>query len=66
MLYLIGAGLGMIDDLTLKGYNAIKSSDFVYLESYTSVMSAGIGEYVKISLPSLTQNSPNTFPSPSN
>lgn len=47
MLYLVGAGLGSIEDLTIKGSNAIKKSQYVYLESYTSIMSAGIKEYVK-------------------
>ncbi|CAL8102493.1 unnamed protein product [Calicophoron daubneyi] len=38
MLTLVGAGLGSIDDLTLKGEKALKECDFVYLDMYTSVM----------------------------
>ncbi len=39
MLYLIGLGLGNPKDVTIKGKEAIKSCDKVFLESYTSVLS---------------------------
>ncbi|KAG8037097.1 hypothetical protein G9C98_004419 [Cotesia typhae] len=41
MLYLIGLGLGDPTDITEKGHNAIKKCDDIYLEAYTSVLSAG-------------------------
>uniref|UniRef100_A0A6B2LDR0 diphthine methyl ester synthase n=1 Tax=Arcella intermedia TaxID=1963864 RepID=A0A6B2LDR0_9EUKA len=37
-LYLIGLGLGDESDITVKGLNAIKNCDYIYLESYTSVL----------------------------
>lgn len=36
MLYMIGIGLGDAQDITLRGLNAIKQSDQVFLEDYTS------------------------------
>lgn len=42
MLYLIGLGLGDKNDITLKGLDAIKKSDFVYLESYTSKINSSL------------------------
>ena len=38
MLYIIGLGLSDFEDVTIKGLNAIKSSDLVYLEHYTSIL----------------------------
>lgn len=38
MLYLIGLGLGDEKDITVKGLEAVKSSDLVYLEHYTSIL----------------------------
>lgn len=38
MLYIIGLGLSDLEDVTIKGLNAIKSSDQVYLEHYTSIL----------------------------
>src|SRR3989338_5216677 len=38
MLYLIGLGLGNEKDITVKGLEAVKSSDKVYLEMYTSIL----------------------------
>ena len=38
MLYLIGLGLGDERDITLKGLDAIKSADDVWLESYTAIL----------------------------
>lgn len=37
-LYLIGIGLNDEKDITLKGLEAVKSCDYVYLESYTSIL----------------------------
>ncbi len=37
MLYLIGAGLGDIKDLSVKAVEALKTCDHIYLESYTSL-----------------------------
>ena len=38
MLYIIGLGLSDLEDITVKGLNAIQSSDRVYLEHYTSIL----------------------------
>ncbi len=38
MLYIIGLGLGTERDVTLRGLDAIKSSDHLFLESYTSIL----------------------------
>lgn len=38
MFYLIGLGLGDEKDITIKGLEAIKSCELVYLESYTSLL----------------------------
>lgn len=41
MLYIIGLGLGDVEDITVKGLKAVKSSDLVYLEHYTSILGGG-------------------------
>lgn len=38
MFFIIGLGLGDNEDVTVKGLNAIKSSERVYLEAYTSIL----------------------------
>lgn len=38
MLYLIGLGLGDEKDITIRGLEAVKSCDKVFLEAYTSVL----------------------------
>jgi diphthine synthase len=38
VFYIIGLGLGDENDITLKGLKAIKSSEKVYLEAYTSIL----------------------------
>lgn len=38
VLWMVGLGLGDQDDITVKGLAALKSSDYVYLEAYTSVL----------------------------
>ncbi|CAG8569472.1 1968_t:CDS:2 [Paraglomus brasilianum] len=40
MLYIIGLGLSDETDITVKGLNALKSCERVYLESYTSILLA--------------------------
>lgn len=42
MLYLIGIGLGDEKDITLKGLEIARLSDFVYLENYTSIINVSI------------------------
>ncbi|PIA55516.1 hypothetical protein AQUCO_00700071v1 [Aquilegia coerulea] len=42
MLYIIGLGLGDEKDITVKGLEAIKICDKVYIEAYTSLLSFGI------------------------
>ena len=39
MLYIIGLGLGNESDITLKGLEAVRSCDRIYLEHYTSILS---------------------------
>ena len=38
VFYIIGLGLGDELDITLKGLQAIKSCEYIYLESYTSIL----------------------------
>jgi diphthine synthase len=38
MLYIIGLGLSDERDITLKGLDAVKSCERIYLEAYTSVL----------------------------
>jgi diphthine synthase len=47
VLYLIGLGLGDVEDVTVKGLNAIRKCSKVYLEAYTSILSYG-SETVKL------------------
>lgn len=42
MLYIIGLGLGDERDITLRGLEAIKKCEKVYIEAYTSLLSFGI------------------------
>jgi len=47
MLYLVGLGLGDPTDVTVKSLEIIKKCEHVYLEAYTSVLSAGPEELSK-------------------
>lgn len=38
MLYIIGLGLGDEQDITLRGLQAVKSCDALFLEAYTSIL----------------------------
>jgi diphthamide biosynthesis methyltransferase len=38
VFYIIGLGLGDEEDITIKGFNAVKSSEKVFLEAYTSIL----------------------------
>lgn len=40
VLYFIGLGLGDEKDITVKGLEAVKKCDKLYLEHYTSILSA--------------------------
>ncbi|ERN11949.1 probable diphthine methyl ester synthase [Amborella trichopoda] len=42
MLYIIGLGLGDDKDITLKGLEAVKKCERVYIEAYTSLLSFGL------------------------
>ncbi|KAI3776490.1 hypothetical protein L1987_46275 [Smallanthus sonchifolius] len=44
MLYIIGLGLGDEKDITVRGLEAVKKSQKVYIESYTSLLSFGISQ----------------------
>ena len=46
-LYLIGLGLNDEKDITLKGLDAVKSCDFVYLEDYTSKLNVPVSKLEK-------------------
>ncbi|RCH99897.1 diphthine synthase, partial [Rhizopus azygosporus] len=41
MLYVIGLGLSDETDITVKGLEAVKRSERVYLEAYTSILTVG-------------------------
>lgn len=38
MLFLVGLGLADETDITVKGLEAVKTADRVYLEAYTSIL----------------------------
>ena len=38
VLYMIGLGLGDERDITIKGYDAIKTCKYIYLEQYTAIL----------------------------
>lgn len=42
MLYVVGLGLGDERDITLRGLEAVKQCDRVYIEAYTSLLSFGL------------------------
>ena len=42
MLYIIGLGLGNEKDITVKGLEAVKRCNKVYMEAYTSLLSFGL------------------------
>ncbi|CAH1435453.1 unnamed protein product [Lactuca virosa] len=44
MLYIIGLGLGDEKDITLRGLEAVKKCQKLYIESYTSLLSFGISK----------------------
>lgn len=44
MLYIIGLGLGDEKDITLRGLEAVKKGQKLYIESYTSLLSFGISK----------------------
>ena len=48
MLYLIGIGLGTAKDITLRGLEAVRKCDIVYLESYTSALQCSMKELEKV------------------
>lgn len=41
MLFVIGLGLGDEKDITVKGLEAVKSCNRIYLEAYTSILCVG-------------------------
>lgn len=47
-LFLIGLGLGDAKDITLKGLEAVRQVDKVYLESYTSVLWSSLAELEEV------------------
>jgi len=46
MFYLIGLGLGDVEDITVKGLKIVRRAKRVYLEAYTSILTVGIHELV--------------------
>jgi len=48
MLNLIGIGLNDEKDISLKGLELIKSSDFIYLENYTSKLQCSLNDLEKL------------------
>ncbi|XWS71229.1 hypothetical protein CRYUN_Cryun03dG0120900 [Craigia yunnanensis] len=44
MLYIIGLGLGDERDITLRGLDAVKKCEKVYIEAYTSLLSFGLSK----------------------
>jgi diphthamide biosynthesis methyltransferase len=48
MLYLVGLGLSDEKDVTVRGLEAIKGSERVYLEAYTSILGVGKDRLVSL------------------
>ena len=48
MLYLVGLGLGDHKDITVRGLEAVRSCDFVYLEHYTSILMVDTDKLVEL------------------
>lgn len=46
-LYMIGLGIGDLKDITLKGIEAIKSAEHIFLENYTSIIATSVEEMEK-------------------
>lgn len=42
MLYIVGLGLGDEKDITLRGLEAVKKCQKVFIEAYTSLLSFGL------------------------
>lgn len=42
MLYIIGLGVGDEKDITLRGLEAVRKCEKVYIEAYTSLLSFGL------------------------
>ena len=42
MLFIVGLGLGDEKDITLRGLEAVKKCEKVYIEAYTSLLSFGL------------------------
>jgi diphthine synthase len=47
VLYLIGLGLYNEKDISVRGLELVKSSDYVYMEYYTSILSVGVDQLSK-------------------
>lgn len=47
-LYMIGIGLNDAKDITVKGLEAVKKCDKVYLETYTSILQCAVSELEKL------------------
>ena len=47
MLIFAGLGLYDLDDISIKGFNAIKEADLVFLEAYTSILSGTTPEEMR-------------------
>jgi len=71
-LYLIGLGLGDVDDITVKGLKIVQSCDRVFLEAYTSLLiSSGVesleaeyGKTIELADRELVESSANTILDP--
>ena len=48
MLYLVGLGLCDATDITVKGLEVVRRASRVYLEAYTSILTVGKEELVKL------------------
>src|SRR3989344_1963727 len=47
-LHIIGLGLGNEKDITLRGLEAVKKCDIIYLESYTSILQCKVEDLGKL------------------
>lgn len=56
MLFIIGLGLSDEKDITIKGLEAIKSCERIYLEAYTSILMVSQEKLVIITVKFLRDN----------
>lgn len=50
VLFVVGLGLGDEKDISVKGLEAVRSCDKVYLENYTSILGVDTEKLVRVNM----------------